>query len=283
MNQNDLYIKGILPELNFKFMFVHIQNTLDEIHQLQNFSIECKTLLGEVLAGTLLLTAKDIKENHEMISIQIETKSSIKKIIAFATANGEIRGTIIPQQAHWDMQTSSAFGEGIFQVNKFAYHTKKVYSSAIELQAKSFEANLISYIQKSEQTNSFIKILSNPVEKSEIYAYIFEPFPETSFQKIEELADFLYHLNSKEFLYNIFHSNNENRKFLKKFNVKFLQMNEIFFRCNCNTKIENLILSMGENEINEILQKEGKLEITCEFCKKKYIYSEIDIKNLFLK
>lgn len=283
MINNDLYIKGILPELNIKFLFVKLKNSLEEIDHLQNFSLQCKTLLGEVLAGTILLTGKDIKESHEIISIQIESSSYIKKILTFASPTGEIRGIIVPPHAQWDTQKSSGLGVGVLQVNKYAYNTKKVYSSAVELQSKSFEANLFNYIQKSEQTNTFIKIFSDSQEQTEVYAYIFEPLPETSFEQIEQVADFLYQMDSKEFFLNIFRTYDENKKFVKKFNVKFLQINEIFFRCNCNTKIENLIFSLGENEIYQILQEEGVLEITCEFCKKKYTYTESDIKKHFFR
>lgn len=282
MNTNDLMIRGIIPELNFKFAFVHIHQSLNEIAEIQNLSKECKILLGEVLTGALLLTSKEIKQYKEVISIQIESNGIIKKILSYASTNGEIKGIILPSDVQWDITKFSGFEEGILQVNKFKEETKKVYSSCVELKPKSFSENLESFILKSEQTNSFLKIVSDKSEKEEIYGYIFEPFPDTSYEKIDLMADFLYQINPEDFLKNIFHPKSQKKKFIKKWEIKILSTIPVSFKCDCSiSKIENLIFTLGKEEIDRILLDEGKIEIVCEFCKKKYIYNEKDIKRLF--
>ncbi|MFN3603372.1 MAG: Hsp33 family molecular chaperone HslO [Leptonema sp. (in: bacteria)] len=284
MHSQDLFIKGILPELSFKFLLVSICDSLNDIDHVQNLSIDSKTILGEVLAGTFLLTSSEVKQDFEMIGIQIVSDGVIKKILGYAKPTGEIRGMIIPNDLQKTDSYSDLFKNSLLQVNKFIKESQKVYSSLIDLKPISFSKNLENYIQKSNQTNSFIKILSLNNPNVKIYGYIFEPFPDTHWRQIDKLADFLSKMDPEEFLTNVFHLKNQKKNFTQKWKTKILSTGSIFFKCSCSKdKIENLILSLGRKEVIQILEEEGKVEIICEFCKKKYIYTEKDIKELFTR
>jgi len=61
-----------------------------------------------------------------------------------------------------------------------------------------------------------------------------------------------------------------------------LESDLITLECKCSKeRMDALILSLGKQETDDILIKNGNIEIFCEFCSKKYVYTKDDIFNLF--
>lgn len=53
------------------------------------------------------------------------------------------------------------------------------------------------------------------------------------------------------------------------------------YECNCNKEyIDKVLLAMGEKELRAALKEQGKIEVTCEFCDKKYVYDENGVNEL---
>ena len=54
------------------------------------------------------------------------------------------------------------------------------------------------------------------------------------------------------------------------------------YRCNCSREyVDKVLISLGEKEFSDIIREEGKIEVSCEFCEKKYVYFAKDEKRLF--
>ena len=55
------------------------------------------------------------------------------------------------------------------------------------------------------------------------------------------------------------------------------------FRCACtDERFENIVRSVGEAEIREILRAQGgKFTITCDFCGKEKTFDEVDVAAIF--
>ena len=54
------------------------------------------------------------------------------------------------------------------------------------------------------------------------------------------------------------------------------------YRCLCNKEyIEKLLISLGKDEINDIIDKEGKIEVSCQFCDKVYTFDRESAEKLF--
>ena len=53
--------------------------------------------------------------------------------------------------------------------------------------------------------------------------------------------------------------------------------------CKCSRKrLEKVVLSLGKEEATDIVNTEGKIEICCNFCGKKYVFTKDDVEALFL-
>ena len=65
---------------------------------------------------------------------------------------------------------------------------------------------------------------------------------------------------------------------------QLLETKELKYECTCSKeRFERGLLSLGKEELISILNEDHKAEINCNFCNKKYIFSENDLKSLISK
>ena len=56
------------------------------------------------------------------------------------------------------------------------------------------------------------------------------------------------------------------------------------YECDCSKeKFDKALQALDKNEINKIIEEDGKAEIICHFCNKKYLFSKEDLINLVNK
>lgn len=54
------------------------------------------------------------------------------------------------------------------------------------------------------------------------------------------------------------------------------------YRCLCEKNyIEKVLISLGKEELNDIIEKEGNITVDCQFCNKKYIFEKQDVERFF--
>lgn len=54
------------------------------------------------------------------------------------------------------------------------------------------------------------------------------------------------------------------------------------YKCLCSREyIEKVLISLGKDELNDIIEKEGKIKVDCQFCDKVYEFDETDVQKFF--
>ena len=56
------------------------------------------------------------------------------------------------------------------------------------------------------------------------------------------------------------------------------------YKCNCNKDyVDGVLITLGEKELYDTIEKEGKIEVVCHFCPQKYTYFKEDVDKLLGK
>lgn len=68
-------------------------------------------------------------------------------------------------------------------------------------------------------------------------------------------------------------------------NVKVIQDDiEPVYKCNCSKqKMEEGLITIGKEELQKIIKEDGKAELVCHFCNKKYHFSKEELEELLKK
>jgi hsp33 protein len=60
---------------------------------------------------------------------------------------------------------------------------------------------------------------------------------------------------------------------------EILEESDIEYKCNCSKeKYLSAVKTLGDEQINEILEEEGKIQVECHFCRKKYEFTKEDFE-----
>ncbi len=68
---------------------------------------------------------------------------------------------------------------------------------------------------------------------------------------------------------------------LSGFDVELLESSPISYKCYCSRdRVERALISMGVEELEDLLAEQGGCELGCQFCDKVYRYTAGELKEL---
>jgi molecular chaperone Hsp33 len=73
-------------------------------------------------------------------------------------------------------------------------------------------------------------------------------------------------------LYRLFHEDG----------VRLFEHQALHFFCSCSRqRTERALVSLGAAEVRDIVEEQGSVLITCEFCDEQYQFSDQDVEAMF--
>lgn len=293
--EHDTLRRFLIENTQVRGEWIHLEDAWQQIRQCRDYPAPVATLLGEATAAICLLSAT-LKFEGSLI-LQINSTGPITMLVVQATSQGEIRGLARFEEDFFnepalttDLTLRQLFGDGqivISIVNENNTSAQDRYQGIVALDGASLADCLQAYFEQSEQLQTRLYLTAN----DDIAAgLLLQRLPGTD-QTHHELSDKenedwdhataltdtikpeeLLELDKEELLHRLFHEQD----------VRLFDGNPICFQCTCSTiKIEDAIRSLGKAEAEDVLAEQGKIEIQCEFCHRKYVMDAIDIARIF--
>jgi molecular chaperone Hsp33 len=64
--------------------------------------------------------------------------------------------------------------------------------------------------------------------------------------------------------------------------VRLFDAAPVYFQCTCSReRVNGILRSLGEDEVNDILAEQGRVEVVCEFCNRAWRYDPVDVGVVF--
>ena len=71
------------------------------------------------------------------------------------------------------------------------------------------------------------------------------------------------------------------KEVLSEFELEVLETSPVEYRCYCSReRVSRALISMGQQELTNLIEEQGGAELTCQFCDKVYDFSKEDLENL---
>lgn len=245
--------------------------------------------LGRTMTATVMMGA--MLKGDQKLTVTVDGKGPIGKIIADADAKGNIRGYVTNPQTHFPLNdagkldVSRAVGsEGALTVVKDV-GMKDYFSGSSELVSGELGDDFTYYFAKSEQVPSSVGlgVLVNPDNTIKASGgFIIQVMPGAQEETIAQLEEAINNMtpvsqlidqgtSAEGLLYEI----------LGEENVQILEELPAQFECNCgHDKFLNAIKGLGEAEIKDMIEKDHGAEAECHFCRNKYQFSEAELQAL---
>ncbi|MDC6328147.1 Hsp33 family molecular chaperone HslO [Staphylococcus auricularis] len=245
--------------------------------------------LGRTMTATLMMGA--MLKGDQKLTVTINGNGPIGQIIADADAKGHVRGYVTNPQTHFPLKNVGkldvrrAVGvDGTLQVVKDV-GMKDYFSGSSPIVSGEIGEDFTYYFAKSEQVPSSVGlgVLVNPNNSIKAAGgFIIQVMPGADEKVISHLEDTITNmtpvsklidqgLSPEELIYEIF----------EKEEVQILENVPASFECKCgHDKFLKAIKSLGEAEIEDMIEKDKGAEAECHFCRNKYQYSEDELKAL---
>ncbi|NQU63934.1 MAG: Hsp33 family molecular chaperone HslO [SAR324 cluster bacterium] len=271
INQDTLQ-RFIFSNSNVRGEIVHLNQSYQTVIQQADYPENLRGLMGEAMCAVILLTAT-LKFSGKL-SLQLQGDGIVNLLLVQSTHNQEIRGSI---QWQGDSGTLS-FRELVKNATlTITIEPEKGtrYQGIVPLDGDRLNLCLENYFLLSEQLPTRIWLTANDDGAA---GMLLQKLPETAqteseiqWEHITILAETTTHpelltLSNETLLYRLFHDEK----------VRLFDEQPVVFKCTCSKdRCEETIISLGRPEIDQIIQEQGHIAITCEFCATSY-YFEID-------
>jgi len=219
-------------------------------------------------------------KDQQTITCILNGKGKLGTVFAQANARGEVRGFVsdpcvdLPLvDGKWDIENAVGV-DGVLNVIK-NFDEDKSFSSQVPVSNGDIASIIATYFFNSEQLPTIINLsveLDKDGSVKSAKGYIIQlmtGYKEEDVEYLENLT--LSNLDKKidECIFEMFSD------------FKRLENTSVKFACDCSkTKFEKGLMSLNKEELKTILEEDEDIEVVCNFCSEKYVFSKEEIEKL---
>ncbi|MFC4323916.1 Hsp33 family molecular chaperone HslO [Litchfieldia salsa] len=285
----DYLIKALAFDGQVRAYALRTTETVAEAQRRHGTWPTASAALGRSMTAGVMLGAT--LKGEDKITIKVEGGGPIGVILVDSNAKGEVRGYVTNPQTNFELNeygkldVRRAVGtEGTLTVVK-DLGMREQFSGQVPIVSGELGDDFTYYLVSSEQVPSSVGVgvLVNPDDT--ILAaggFLIQLLPGTSEETIVEIEEKLKTipaissliekgLTPEEILYEI----------LGKDNIKIIDKMDVSFNCPCSReRIENAIISLGVQEIQDMIDEDGKADAQCHFCNESYHFTKEQLVDL---
>ena len=271
---------------------VYIACTTDLVN-MANMNQGCYPTAAVVLGQTLTVTAMmgAMLKGEESVTVRLNPMGPIGLVVADANAYGEVRGYASNPRIHFQhdsgkLATQMALGNGgeLFVTKDLGL--KDYFTGQTIFTKGDISDAFTNYFAQSEQIPSAISLGVLVNEENVVTAaggIIIQLMPNASEETIVKIEKALatispvsemvaLNMTPDEMLRQITNQNDD---------FKLLETQSLTFKCKCSKeKFETGIVSLGNDEIDSMINEDNGAEVVCHFCMEKYQFSATDLEVL---
>ena len=244
--------------------------------------------LGRALTGGALLGA--LMKTGQRVGLRFEGSGPLRKIIVEADSNGAVRGCVGVPDVHMvtaegKLDVGGALGRAGFLTVTKDLGLKEPYKGMVQLYTSEIAEDIAYYLTESEQIPSAVGLgvfvhPDNSVSASG--GFLIQSLPPADERVIDMLMERIGRMPPvTQFLREGGTPETLLESLFADIPFVTLEKRELAFLCTCTReKIEQVLISLGSRELSDIIGREGKTEVTCEFCREVYPFSREDLERL---
>jgi molecular chaperone Hsp33 len=284
----DHLVKATAAGGRIRAVAIRTSDLCDEARERHEMAPTAAAALAKAMTGSLLLAATLRKSGR--LNVRIGGGGPIGGLIVDAGTDGTVRGYVGnaladgPPRLDGLLNVGGVVGRDGFLTVTYDMG-KRPYTGTVELVSGELAEDFTAYLAKSEQIPSAVS-LGVFVENGRVVSaggLLVQLLPEAGDEIAERLEQTIRNLPSitaldreRLSLVQIL------ERALEGFAVEILQDDqEVRFSCHCdNERVLSAIRMLGEEEIRDMIEKDGRAEVRCHFCNTKYEVSREELERL---
>lgn len=289
MENKDRIIKMLAYDGRVSIICANTTSLVEKARNIHDLSPTATAAFGRALTVTALM-AVNMKNENDKLTVQIKGNGPIGGMVIvsdhFPKLKGYVQNPVVDLPLkNGKLDVGGAIGQdGYLNIIK-DIGLKDPYIGMVPLVSGEIAEDFASYFATSEQTNTAVNlgvlVDGNGVRKSG--GYIVTPMPDATEDdlfilenRIREAKPLSQMLDENMSLLDIA------KDLTGDENVQIIEKNIMpLYECDCSKeKIEKGLISLGKDELQDIITTQVNIETVCHFCNKKYTFSKEELQKL---
>ena len=287
---SDRIVRALLNNAAVVYAVNSTQTASDaqRIHQLGQVATAAlgRTLTMGAIMGTLL------KNDEDSVTLNVAGDGPLGAVVVVGKPTGDVKGYVahpqieLPLRADGKLNVGAAVGKGRLGVVKSGI--KQPYVGQVDLQNGEIAQDFAWYFSTSEQTPTAVALgvaLGPPygavVSSGGLMVQTLPFCDEETLQTIErdmavmpQISTLVRDMEMEEILTFVFPTAQ----------IDILDTTPIRYQCDCSReRMERALISLGEAELTQLMQEDGKADLTCHFCQTQHTFSIEDLQRILLE
>lgn len=268
------------------------KNLVEKARNIHDLTPTTTAVMGRVLTVASMMAVSNIKEGNDKLTIQINGRGPVGQIVVVANNSPEVKAYMqdtkveLPLKENGKIDVGRAVGvDGFLNILTQNSITSASYNGMVPLVSGEIAEDFAEYFLKSQQKPSAVAlgvlVDKNGVKSSGGYIVTLMPDAtdeiaeklEASIMKAKTISKLLEENTSLEDIAKIITGDED---------IEIIEDDiEPVYNCDCSKEnFENGLISLGKDEIKNIIEEDGHADIECHFCHKKYMFTKDDLEKI---
>lgn len=245
--------------------------------------------LGRTLTMAAIMGSQ-LKSPDNSVTLLMKGDGPLGSILAVADGAGMVKGYVqnpavdVPKKANGKLDVAGAVGKGLLSVSK-DLGMREPYTGQTPIVTGEIAEDFTYYFAKSEQTPTAVALgvlVDRDYSVKRAGGFMVQLMPaamdedaervERNISKITSVTQMMEDGMTAEEIIGVV---------LDGFSFQFLDGAEYAYRCDCSMdKIKRALVSLGREELEDMIRTEGKAELTCQFCPEVYRLDKEELTEL---
>lgn len=285
-------------------VYLAITTTLvEDARKIHQTSPLATAALGRVLTGAGLMGLQ-LKNDRDKLTVQFKGDGPAGEILVTAYGNGNVKGYIsdpdvdLPLKENGKLDVGGAIGIGMLTVIK-DLGLKEPYVGRIDLVNGEIGEDLTAYFFISEQQSSSVALgvrINTDCTTLAAGGMIIQMLPDAAPGSVDALEKLLNEILPISTLVEEVTAKSAGKTeeavidslldrifdpLPEEYKVERLEYREIGWFCDCSLeRLEQVVISIGSGDLQEIIEEDENAELTCQFCGTKYHFNKEHLEKL---
>lgn len=246
--------------------------------------------LGRSLMACSMM-GNQLKGEDNSLTLQIRGGGPLGGITCVSDSQGNVRGYVVHPQAdvarkqEGKLDVGAAVGEGSLTVIK-DLGMRDPYVGSIALVSGEIAEDVTAYFAESEQIPTAcalgVLVQGGSGEVLTAGGYLIQLLPgagEDTIDKVERglqrVGYVTGHLKQGKSALELI------RDVLGEFEIEVLETCPVEYRCYCSReRVVRALISMGTQEMKNLIEEQGQAEMTCQFCDRVYRFNQEELEEI---
>jgi molecular chaperone Hsp33 len=285
----DILIRGTAWEGKIRVFAARTTQLVEELRRRHDTFPTATAAFGRTLTAGAIMGS--MLKGQEKLTIQIKGDGPIGQIVVDANADGEVRGYVhnpqvhLPSNAHGKLDVAGAVGRsGYVHVIK-DLGLKESYTGSVPIISGELGEDFTYYFAVSEQTPSAVGLgVLVDTDNSVLHAggFIVQLLPGLTDTEITRLEQAVGAMPPVTALLDQGESPEDILRWIVgDGDLQIMSTSDITFKCECSAeRVEQTLISLGENELEQLIEEEERAEVVCHFCNEAYTFEKPQLERL---